>query len=448
MLNLPILYRSLVFALALFPLSWAAYAQNQVVVNGAGTVGSNGIYTEAGTSNSRPYFDLPGGQYRIEYRDGCCGLEWEIWDINASIILYYHLDPGQTPVLTSWVIDNGTSPAPSVTNNVLFTDGSAYLPPVLAPSTSNNPVGQFFLDSGATGSNLTALTVALGGSSPSGITAVKLWSSTDAAFDAGSDVQLSSQAAEATVSFSGLTSAIDQTGTYFFVTVDLNESPSGTLMVEVSSQSSATMTLASMQNTFTDAPLSGSDALLPVELTSFTATADGPDVLLRWETASETNNAGFEVQHRADDTWHLLSWVDGHGTTETEQTYSFQIDDLQVGRHTFRLKQIDYDGTFDYSPEIEVATGLAEVYRMTLPYPSPLKDGAAQFSLSVARQQHVAVVVYDMLGRRRTTLFEGEMAASTTQALQLNRSSLPSGMYMIRAEGEHFIATRPLTVVK
>ncbi|MDX1440231.1 MAG: hypothetical protein R3284_10040, partial [Rubricoccaceae bacterium] len=85
-------------------------------------------------------------------------------------------------------------------------------------------------------------------------------------------------------------------------------------------------------------------ATVPVELTSFDAQVSGDDVVLSWETASETNNAGFEVQLKQGNDWQVLGFVEGNGTTTEAQTYSYRAEDMDVGTHTFRLKQIDYDG--------------------------------------------------------------------------------------------------------
>src|SRR5690606_32421823 len=102
-------------------------------------------------------------------------------------------------------------------------------------------------------------------------------------------------------------------------------------------------------------------AALPVELSSFTATLDGEAVVLRWETASETNNAGFEVEYAAVETrrgaslpWQRLAFVDGAGTTATAQTYAYRAEGLSPGRYAFRLRQVDFDGAFVYGPEVEV----------------------------------------------------------------------------------------------
>lgn len=207
--------------------------------------------------------------------------------------------------------------------------------------------------------------------------------------------------------------------------------------------------------------LASSSAPLPVELTAFDAVADGSNVLLRWTTASETNNAGFEVQvlgkseeenERAkdavrDDAWQVLGWVDGRGTTVEAQHYTYRVKALAAGTHRFRLRQIDFDGTFDYSPEVEVSVAVPGEYHLAPAYPNPFNPQTA-FSLGVAQAQSVQVAAYDALGRRVAVLYDGPMTAHQTRSFVFEASSLPSGLYVIRAVGERFVATQPIVLAK
>ena len=194
---------------------------------------------------------------------------------------------------------------------------------------------------------------------------------------------------------------------------------------------------------------------LPVELTSFTALADGRAVLLRWETASETNNAGFDIQQRmAVETvratslpWETLAFVDGYGTTERPQSYAYRLENLLPGRHRFRLKQIDFDGTVEYSPEVEVAVAVPGAYHLSKAYPNPFYPKTS-FSISVVRAQHVEVAVYDLRGRRVAWLYDGTLEAGTTRAVTFAAGALPSGLYLIRIRGEYFSAGQAVVLAR
>lgn len=210
---------------------------------------------------------------------------------------------------------------------------------------------------------------------------------------------------------------------------------------------SATRTITETITGFSDYTASDAFNQLPVELTSFDAVADFKDVILRWETASETNNAGFEVQVAEGDTFRAIDFVDGYGTTEQAKSYTYRVDAMAVGRHVFRLKQIDYDGTFEYSPEVEIAIELPEVYALSAAYPNPFNP-QTQFTLSVAREQQVQVTVYDVTGRQVAELFNGVMTAHQAHPFTFDASHLPSGVYFYRAVGEAFVTSRSMVLQK
>ena len=190
-------------------------------------------------------------------------------------------------------------------------------------------------------------------------------------------------------------------------------------------------------------------AVQPVELTRFDADLDGRTARLVWETASETNNAGFEVQHRPAEagSFAVLGFVEGHGTTLDAQSYSFTVADLTPGRHVFRLKQIDFDGTFEYSPEVEVSVEMPEAYFVSEIYPNPFNPQAT-LQFAVRQSQQVEVSVYNMLGQRVLDLYRGVSSAGVTQTVQIDGSRLVTGTYVVQITGERFVETQTVTLVK
>ena len=189
------------------------------------------------------------------------------------------------------------------------------------------------------------------------------------------------------------------------------------------------------------------DIQLPVELTTFTGVADHRDAVLTWETASETNNTGFEVQRRIDGAFVDVAFVEGAGTANEPHRYTYRVPDLEPGGHAFRLKQIDYDGAFEYSAVVDVFVELAGSYYMSQAYPNPF-NSRASFTISVARDQHVQIDVMDLLGRSVTSLYGGRLAAKESRKITFDADELPSGLYVIRATGEAFTASRVVTVAK
>jgi hypothetical protein len=188
-------------------------------------------------------------------------------------------------------------------------------------------------------------------------------------------------------------------------------------------------------------------ATLPVELTTFNAVTDSDGVLLMWETASETNNAGFRVEQRsAGGAFEPIAFVPGAGTTTETQTYQHRATGLTPGVYAFRLQQIDTDGTVHTSPEVEVALSLDTPFALSAAYPNPARS-AVHLDLTVRRTQAVRAIVHDALGRHVRTLHNGPVNANEPLSLALQAETLPSGMYLIQVRGESFSATRRVTVV-
>ena len=186
---------------------------------------------------------------------------------------------------------------------------------------------------------------------------------------------------------------------------------------------------------------------LPVELTSFDALLEGDVAHLNWETASELNNAGFEVQQKLNGTFQTIGFVQGNGTTDLAQSYSYSTNPLSSGMHTFRLKQVDFDGAFEYSDEVSVEIAMTVPAELSEAYPNPFNP-QTQFTLTIARQQAVTIEVYDMLGRQVQTLYQGVLAPSEAHLFLFEAADLPSGRYFIRAAGEFFNSTQTVTLLK
>ena len=189
--------------------------------------------------------------------------------------------------------------------------------------------------------------------------------------------------------------------------------------------------------------------VLPVELATFDAALDGKTALLRWATASELNNAGFSVEHAAPglEAFQDLGFVEGYGTTTQARDYAFRTGVLAPGTHRFRLKQIDFDGAAHFSPEVEVAVGLPERVYLSAAYPNPFNP-QTRFTLEVQEAQAVRVEVFDALGRRVALLHEGVIEAGEARTFQFEAASLPSGVYLVRAQGEALTQTRQMTLIK
>lgn len=187
---------------------------------------------------------------------------------------------------------------------------------------------------------------------------------------------------------------------------------------------------------------------IPVELTSLDASVSNERVTLHWATSSETNNAGFYVEHRRGETgpYMDLDFVDGVGTTAQPQRYRYRTDPLQAGRHSFRLRQLDTDGSATRSGPIRVDISLDQAAEMHL-NPTPVHSRAT-LQLRVQSSQHVTIQLFDTMGRMVRTVTEGDAAAGRMHRYQIDAEALASGLYFVRATGEDFRETRRMVVAR
>jgi len=189
--------------------------------------------------------------------------------------------------------------------------------------------------------------------------------------------------------------------------------------------------------------------LLPVELVAFNARADEGRVVLRWKTGSETNNAGFEVYRRAaGSSFNQIGFVEGTGTTSQPQTYRYADADLPAAatRVTYRLRQVDYDGAFEYSPEVEVELDRLSDFVLSAPYPNPAQERTI-IRYELPQAGPVRLEVYNVVGQRVAILAAGREKAGRKEVI-LDAQGLASGAYFLRLQASGRTLTRKLTVVR
>ena len=192
----------------------------------------------------------------------------------------------------------------------------------------------------------------------------------------------------------------------------------------------------------------GPNAPLPVEMTAFDGSADGTTAILSWTTASETNNAGFNVQRKTDaGRFETVRFVDGAGTTTESTTYRIRVEDLDYGAHTFRLQQVDLDGSTALSDEVPIDIRLQSAYAISQVAPNPVR-GQGRVEVAVRETGPVTLALYDLLGRRITTLHEGPLEGGTTHHFTVDGGRLASGTYFLRMQGRAGTDTQRVTVVR
>jgi len=186
-------------------------------------------------------------------------------------------------------------------------------------------------------------------------------------------------------------------------------------------------------------------SILPVELTSFTASAKGSTVTLNWETKTEVDNNGFEVERNVSGNWDKIGFVEGHGTANSPKYYSF-VDNGAIGNKIqYRLKQIDNDGTFEYSPEVEVELN-PTTFALYQNYPNPFNPSTIiRFSMPV--NGNVVLNVFNTLGEKVASLLNGQMEAGYHE-VSFDAKNLPSGLYFYEIKAGDFSSIKKMILIK
>ncbi|PSQ92673.1 MAG: hypothetical protein BRD30_02160, partial [Bacteroidetes bacterium QH_2_63_10] len=192
---------------------------------------------------------------------------------------------------------------------------------------------------------------------------------------------------------------------------------------------------------------------LPVEFAGFGAVRSGSSVELTWQAASETNNAGFRVQHQVPDSgdWTELGFVESQaqdGTTNDATSYDYVVDtELESGTHRFRLEQVDLDGTTSLSGVETVEVQLDEALTLDAPAPNPVSNQAT-VSFAVKDASQTTLALYNALGQRMATLYDGAPSNGEEQTVTVEAADLPSGVYFVRLQADGQTRTERLTVVR
>jgi len=195
--------------------------------------------------------------------------------------------------------------------------------------------------------------------------------------------------------------------------------------------------------------LKGASLPLPVELTSFTASVRSNTVHLNWETATEVDNYGFEVERKDNSTvWTKIGFVEGHYTSNSPKYYNYTDKPTGSGKYSYRLKQIDNDGEFEYSPEVEVLIdNLPNGYLLEQNYPNPFNpETSIKFVLK--ENTKATLKVYKINGELVATLFDGIAEAGRYYDIKFTGTNLASGLYLYTLDAGKYRQTRKMILLK
>ncbi len=194
------------------------------------------------------------------------------------------------------------------------------------------------------------------------------------------------------------------------------------------------------------------DSPLPVELTSFSGENSGNSVLLNWQTATELNNYGFEIERKSERiSWNKIGFVEGNGTSNSPKEYSFTDKVSQSGKYSYRLKQIDINGSYKYSNVVEVNINVPEKFELKQNYPNPFNPTTTiEYSIPTVGAKNFSPVqlkIYDVLGREITTLVNKRQSPGN-YSVKFNASNLPSGTYFYRIHAGSFTDVKKMILLK
>lgn len=352
----------------------------------------------------------------------------------------------------------------NVTADLAIVDGSAQgldVTATVAPGTANNTIGVFELSASLDETVLNATSITNDMPGVSGISAARLFASTDATLDVGTDTELAAIAvdntsAPSTFDFTGFSAELTSTATYLILAIDVDaDAPDDEVLFSLADASALTVpdgVIATVngqsQTNFTSLPLANASTALPVELVTFEATPENGAVQLRWVTASETGNAGFDVQRRLEtSSWSTVQRVAGAGTTTKQTTYRFADETLSYETKSveYRLRQVDVDGGESFSSTRMVEFSNPDRIELLGTYPNP---ASSQITVRFAVPDRVSsaqIALFDMLGREVRTV---RVASAGRSTMTMNTNDLAPGVYFLRLTGGGQAQTQKLTVVR
>jgi hypothetical protein len=191
---------------------------------------------------------------------------------------------------------------------------------------------------------------------------------------------------------------------------------------------------------------------LPIELVSFTSSIStkGRDVTLTWKTGTEINNSGFDVERKifGKNEWNKISFVAGKGNSKTIVQYSYEDKKLNCGKYNYRLKQIDYNGNYEYfvlNGEVDIAT--PRKFNLSQNYPNPFNP-VTKIDFELPVDCKVTIKVFDITGREIIVLLNNEFKTADYYTLSFDASNLASGVYFYKIVADNFVETRKMLMIK
>nr|MBP9095685.1 T9SS type A sorting domain-containing protein [Ignavibacteria bacterium] len=201
---------------------------------------------------------------------------------------------------------------------------------------------------------------------------------------------------------------------------------------------------------FSDFGIAGNidNSLLPVELISFSSYVNQANVTLSWSTSFENNNAGFDIERKTSvESWSKIGSIQGKGNVNSISTYLYEDRNLQSGKYHYRLKQIDFNGNFNYYELTnEVIIGIPAKYSLSQNFPNPFNPSTT-INYEIPNSNFVSLKIYDIMGREVAILIN-QFQQPGFYNINFNASKLPGGIYFYKIQAGNFSAVKKLLLLK
>jgi hypothetical protein len=189
------------------------------------------------------------------------------------------------------------------------------------------------------------------------------------------------------------------------------------------------------------------DVTLPVELVSFTVKVNKSNVSLKWNTATEINNLGFDIERlTSGSTWKKIGFIPGAGNSSSLKNYEYLDINPSPGKYSYRLKQIDMDGSFNYSPSFEVVIENPKEFELMQNYPNPFNPNT-KISWQSPVSSRQMLKIYDVIGNEVATLVN-EFKPAGKHELEFDASNFKSGVYFYKLEVGSFVETKKMILLR
>ncbi|HSP88083.1 MAG TPA: discoidin domain-containing protein [Ignavibacteriaceae bacterium] len=201
--------------------------------------------------------------------------------------------------------------------------------------------------------------------------------------------------------------------------------------------------------TLWEADIWGGDGMVPVELSSFTGLIENDRIILNWKTESELNNKGFNIERKTgNEDFEKIYFIPGQGTSTNSFLYTFTDINLKSGNYTYRLKQIDYDGSFSYSNILDFEiNNFVNDYQLEQNYPNPFNP-TTNIQFSLKEKGSVIITIFNILGEKIDELINKELSEGK-YSIEFDASNLPSGTYIYSMNIKNkYLENRKMVLIK